>query len=683
MLRWSYILPRLILLAVACTFIVWMAPWLVHRTIVVTGQSLTASRWEIGDVATSLWNPRVELEHLQVTAPRSPMRNLLEAERVRVRLDRRALFHGRYVIDEGSMSGVRWTTERATSGRLDPNQDFLPEWAAQRVGDSLTPWFDQLCPLLLESLEEQVESFESVHLAREMESRWPTEYRQMEARIEQLQSQITRLRELAQQRPKNVPEQMALARQILTEVEALQRELDAIPRELDRLSYQAQRDKEALLAARDRDLERINEITDPTNFTSERLAEYLLGPRLCQPVGVFVRWMASSSGKNAARGFEPQRLRGVDVLFPIPEDTPLFLARRLAVDGSLELDEFAIPFSGTVEDLSSDPQLHGKPTRVVLEIDPAALPWFADARVAEHTKTARTHEADSAGTAVATIQNGPITPEVAGSRPATVAITLDQTNETPRTVVEIDVPALAVPEQEWGDCQQFALVVSNARWKLQVKLELVGDRLDGRIDLAQSGGAITPILPGLEGQPDLSQRLTDAVRSVHSICAAVTVSGNVKSPQFRLHSDLGNQVALAMESALREEWAIRQQELAERLQQQLTRRMQSVEPVLRAQSEELLAECRATYQQLEALARQAGSPIPERDHVVGEIRNALGANVRGILGSTPSYLPSHLGPNPNTGNADLQPHNPSWQPRTPSPDALGVRPSAEPQPTIR
>ncbi|RMG04722.1 MAG: hypothetical protein D6741_00605, partial [Planctomycetota bacterium] len=378
MLRWSYLLPRLVLLSLLLVVLWWIAPWIVRHSIQLAGQSLTASRWEIGTADVSFRRARVVLSDVAVADPTSPMTNLISIDQATLDFDGNALLGGRYVVENGTLSGVRFSTQRSTSGKLDPTLDFLPEWAAQDLADSLTPWFDRIRPFLLESIEEQINSFESVRLAREMEQRWPLEYRRMSDRIDRIRARIERLQQMARQQPQDPAARIAMFRDMLAEFESLRVELEQIPVEIDRLERQAATDKQALLAARDHDLERLARMTDPGEYTSRKLAEYLLGPTLGRPLAAILVQLDAFGRATTETAEGPKRARGIDVPFPAGDPLPVFEADRLAVDGIMKFDGRDIPFAGEVRHLSSDPRLTAEPLQIVLQVDPGNLPWFQD-----------------------------------------------------------------------------------------------------------------------------------------------------------------------------------------------------------------------------------------------------------------------------------------------------------------
>ncbi|GAB6165655.1 hypothetical protein JCM19992_16550 [Thermostilla marina] len=649
MLRWSYLLPRLLLLSILLFVAWWTAPWIVQHGIRVTGQSLTASRWDVGTTEVSFRQARVVLSDVAVADPTAPMENLVSIEQASLDFDGKALLAGRYVVESGTLSGVRFSTQRDTSGKLDPDLDFLPEWAAQDLADALTPWFDRVRPLLLESIEEQVDSFESVRLARELERRWPLEYRQMSRRVNSIRERIERLQALARQQPQDPAARIAMFRDMLAEFESLRIELEQIPVEIERLERQAEADKQAILAARDRDLERLARMTDPGEYTSQKLAEYLLGPTLGRPLAAILVRLDAFGRTASETTAEPERARGVDIPFPTGDPLPIFEADRLAVDGIMEFDGREIPIVGEVRHLSSHPRLTEYPLQIVFEVDPHNLPWFQNAvAIAAHENTGSgpIHEPS----------NRIVPPGVdkvphASVATATITLTFDRRNEIPVTRIDFTAPTVPAKAQRFGNPDKFAIVVDNAVWNVSGFLQLTGKEWSGRFELRESGGRLHPILPGLDGQHELQLALSRAFAEIAELEARIEVSGTTENPRMRLESNLDDRVDRAVQQAVLGALVSQRSRLEDLYQSELRRHLAPLDQLMQTHPQQLLAQWQGLQRDLERLAAQTGvtNQIPDLSRnippeVASRIGQALGGSLPGPIfaptaGSTSAPVP--------------------------------------------
>ncbi len=82
MIRWSYLLPRLaVVAAVVLAYSFGLNP-LVRWTLIRAGQSITAAKVDLDSARASLARGQITLAGLQVADPKNPMKNLLAADQV-------------------------------------------------------------------------------------------------------------------------------------------------------------------------------------------------------------------------------------------------------------------------------------------------------------------------------------------------------------------------------------------------------------------------------------------------------------------------------------------------------------------------------------------------------------------------------------------------------------------------
>jgi len=119
MIRWSYLRPRLIVLAIVLGLFWFALDPLVRRGLVSLGQAVAGAKVEIGKVRTSVWRTEISLSDVQVADPGSPMENLFEARQVKLGLEGSSLLRRKLIVRDGVVSGIRLGTPRTTSGALE------------------------------------------------------------------------------------------------------------------------------------------------------------------------------------------------------------------------------------------------------------------------------------------------------------------------------------------------------------------------------------------------------------------------------------------------------------------------------------------------------------------------------------------------------------------------------------
>src|SRR5690606_8462332 len=147
--RWQYIAPRLaIVIAVILAVRYGLDPAL-RWTIVTTGEASLGAKVDVADLQTSLRGGELTISGVAAANPGNPMRNLVESSSIRLQIDGAQLLRKRVVVHDGRIEGLKFDSERTTSGALE----IVPETATApsaldpvyaAAGDAAAGWFDDL-----------------------------------------------------------------------------------------------------------------------------------------------------------------------------------------------------------------------------------------------------------------------------------------------------------------------------------------------------------------------------------------------------------------------------------------------------------------------------------------------------------------------------------------------------------
>lgn len=377
MIRWSYVLPRLVVLVAAVLAIGLGLDPLLRWSLVSLGQQITSAKVEIGSLATSLGQSEIWLRDVQVADPDEPMKNLVEAKEIRLALETGPLMRRKFIVREGRLSGLRLGTDRQTSGALErsprrggPREDKSGHPFGSGLAQLADAWLDALAGRLEDQLAREVDQLESVRLTRDFVDRWPREYERLHRRANALKGRADELRAAFGGGVQGLLRNPDTVGRALGEMESIHAEVADFRAELDRLARQALHDKDAIDEAKRRDCESIRQRLRVADLQGENLSEYLLGQDLAEKVEAVadgVRWARRHWPKKPDDA-SPTRSRGLDVPFAGPKPTPGFLLRQVTIDGEGQLHGNPFRFSGTAEGVTSDPVLYGRPAVLRLDV---------------------------------------------------------------------------------------------------------------------------------------------------------------------------------------------------------------------------------------------------------------------------------------------------------------------------
>jgi uncharacterized protein (TIGR03545 family) len=573
MIRWSYLLPRLLMVAVLVSAYWFGLNPLARWGLVHTAQRITSAKVDLSEAQVSLVGGRIQLTGLQVANPQRPLKNLLAADRLELDLDTAALLRRRLIVDDAQAIGLRVDTDRDTSGawqpsgELDlslPGKELLAE-GGRRLAELGRQWLEHVASGLQQELAREVERLEAVRTVREMAQRWPRECQDLESQADGLRLRIERTRNAFSNPPPNPLESLQFYRQVTGELETIERDVVQIQRQCQQLPQQVARDRDAVAAAVRRDRDELRRRFRLDDIRSEQLSEYLLERELGEKVVTVTRWIRWISRQRAADSEppEPERSRGVDVV-PAHPTEPDFLVRFARIEGRAWCDGRSYDFLATVRGLTSQPKVLRQPMVIRAQVQVPAEMW--------------------------------------------IEATLDRSGTEPHDQIVMQCPAWVQPSRTLGNPEQVALAVSPGATSFGLELELRGSRVVGRLQVFQEPVELLPIVGPRCGGSRVAGVLQTALRPLRRLEAQVQLCGTANQPEWRLESNLGRQLATGISTALCHELDARCDQLLAELQRRVEQELSGVEQKVADKQQQLLAKLEGAIGE----ARQVGGNLAQR-----------------------------------------------------------------------
>ncbi|TBR23379.1 hypothetical protein EPO15_06080, partial [bacterium] len=177
MIRWSYLGPRLVVLALLWAGAVWGLDPVLKLALERGGSAALGARVSAAGLKTKFFPPALTVTGFAAADPENPMRNLFEYRAATFAFEGRPLLEKKLVVSAAALEGLALGTPRKTSGALPkaappPGAAALSRWAGEAkgaLGAAGTSAKDDLAA----SYKVDPEQLASVKLARELEARWP------------------------------------------------------------------------------------------------------------------------------------------------------------------------------------------------------------------------------------------------------------------------------------------------------------------------------------------------------------------------------------------------------------------------------------------------------------------------------------------------------------------------------
>ncbi|MEZ6113431.1 MAG: TIGR03545 family protein [Pirellulaceae bacterium] len=593
MLRWSYVLPRLLFVVAGWLLLRYGLDPLLQRGLQATGEAALGAKVEIDAVETSLRGMSIALHHVQAADPSQPMQNLIEFDRATLDLDGRALMKRRYVVHQATINGIAFHTPRATSGALAPREpeddstgiDFSA--ALDPLKQHGAEWFESMGEKLAADLESQ---FRSIAVAKELARRWPEEYGQMEQRVELAEQRVRRIRDAVEELKANPLRNLEFYQQQIADLEALRREVPEFRNELERLVAQVKVDRRSIIEAKEHDEQKIRDALQAGPPNPQELTEYLLGNELIDQLNDLRKWLSRGRSVATAVGKAPELNaesgRGLDFNFAAQPEPPSMLVRHVAFDGRMPWRNGELLFTGQAQGLTHQPRRHGRPAIA-------------------HFRTEGEIEAD-------------------------VWLLADYTSDKPIERLLVNCPNINAPARHFGQTEKVALGVPRGSGQLWMQLDLRDEQMNGRVVWKQDRLSLEPQVGDRFGGEHVNRLLTRAVSDVDHLHVQVHLSGELRRPRVRLESNLGPELASGLNAAAQQELIERRDQLLAMADKKLAEETAKLDAIIESQRQRLQAKIDDAEQRL----------VAQRDELMRKVGFDRLSQLAGIPGLENLNLPN-------------------------------------------
>ncbi len=564
-IRWKYVAPRLLIFVALMASARFGLDPLLHYLIVSTGQSATGAKVELAAAETSLRAGRLELRGLQVANPDSLLRNLVEAERAELLIDMNALFHNRLVIRNGEISGLEFDTERSESGELEilveetvgPSAlDPLVAQASEWAGD----WLEQAGDRLDSDFADQLQT---PQVAEDLEQRWKQQGAMLRARTDELKARGQQLETEFREAKKNPLRGIERIPALQAQLKTVQQELISLQLEIKNLPEQVKTDRNSLNVARKADEAFIREQLKFGRLDGDNLTQVMLGQPVAKNLQSACDWLAWARNRlptNSTKQIAKQRSRGTTVNFAFAQ--PKLHIERLGLTLTAPVAGTQTHFTGSLTNVSDQPRLLAEPARLEL------------------------------------IARGEI--------PVTLEVISDRRTDTPREELFLACSAIPLAGQTVGNQDKLAMRMSPGTANFRVELVLTGEKIAGSIAFLQPNCQIAP-LANSSSNPTLITALTQALGNIDQLSAEVQLAGTLKRPEFKIESQLGQQLADGISNAVLDLASKKSEAMLAEVSAKMNERLTQLETTKNTLQQELLAKLGENQKLVEGLAAIGGS----------------------------------------------------------------------------
>ena len=396
-IRWSFLLTTIIIIALIAILNILFFDKILKKVIISAGQTAVGAKVEIDYLKTSFKNCSVTINGFRAADKNNYFKNLVDIEKIRFDVRFAPLLRKKVVIDEMSLDGLRWQTDRKTSGELPKKKKSNKESKFAKMfktaKDKTVTEFNNLPSVeMFNKIQDQIKNFDvnkliedsglsSIKEVEKVSADLQDKYKSYQDKINNFnyEEKINRAKTLADDLSKSKFGSLADIANTAKKVN----ELKTLKKEFDDILAELNNAKKDVSSTIDVTKQIKNTITNDVNMICEKISiptlntknisQMLFGTKWVNRVekvlyyiSIIKQYIPEGSDEEEVKEVK-QRALGRDIIFR-EKLYPSLLISLMKVTGTTAKtkEEVGIDFSGLIKNISSSPKLVGAP--IILEL---------------------------------------------------------------------------------------------------------------------------------------------------------------------------------------------------------------------------------------------------------------------------------------------------------------------------
>lgn len=393
-IRWSFFVPTIVVITLITLFNILFFDVILKKTLISTGEMIFGAKVEINNLSTSFTNVSVSIDGIKCADRNDYFKNLIDIDHIKFDAKFTPILRKKLVIDEMTVAGLKWGTQRKTSGQLPPkkekkfNKKQKKDSKFAKLFDSAknkaTSEFNKLPAVnAFSEIESQIKDFDvnklidksnlqSVKEIEKLSKDLENKYKNYQTTFEnfKIEEKIQKTKELIDDISKTKVTSFADISKTAKKIEELKnnkKELDNILKELDKAKKDVSSSLNISGQIQDiinKDVDTISSKLSIPSLDSRNISNMLLGQQWVNRVDKIIYYMSLIKKYMPEKDKEPvkERAKGRDVIFT-QKTYPTLLISKINISGTTAKDKqtSGIDFSGSIKNISSSPDMVSQP----------------------------------------------------------------------------------------------------------------------------------------------------------------------------------------------------------------------------------------------------------------------------------------------------------------------------------
>lgn len=602
MIRWSYVLPRLVAVVAILLFVTYGLSPLAHRMTVGMLQTLTGAKVDLEHVEVGLFPPRLLYHNLALANPSGDkaMSNIASAEKIDLQIDGRELLRRRYVVRDARITGLEFDSDRLTSGHLVADPDSAEANEPSVIGNWISSWFDSVGDAAEDKLTQWVDESETRRRADQIRRRWKTEYELLSQRANDMETAIRDIQETAKGID-NPLRDFPRVEATLNQAKGIQEELVSVRAKLESMPEQVRLDLQSLEKAKEKDRARVRELVPFDMAEGVELGTGLIRETVRLQLARARGYLDTGREVSKWTVIKPkiERSRGEVIdLDPRPEP-PAVLISRCEIDGQLRSGGKPYQLTGILENLTPQPKLREQPLRARLRLD--------------------------------------------GEQVVKVNYTRDDSAAAPAESLSLHWPTADAPTIRLGSNDTIDLDIRDGRVEWWVELQTQGEQLRGRLVSRRVDTRIELDAPERISRSVMFTSLQGTLAGIDQVQVEATLTGTWKDPEVAIQTNLTEILRTGVREAAQQQLVDTRKRLESELDRAYAKQLRELQDWLanqQTQANEVVAKANRTVQEAQG---KIVAETQKADAYLGRLRDKIPAETQkadAYLGRLRSKVPT-------------------------------------------
>jgi uncharacterized protein (TIGR03545 family) len=516
----------------------------------------------IGSLKTSISGFYLEIQKVQMTDPDAPEFNRLEVGKMRFDLGSSGLLRGKFIVEDASMQDIQIRSKRAKPGRVLPPPPPEPQGpgAVDQVKELLAPVKEEAVANAMSVLQDNKpenpfkdinwDDLPSSQAIRQIEGDWTSRQRMFQdilnrmpqaSDFQQIRADVGAMK--SPQDPAQIQTALASLEGIKARTQAQIAQVEAASQQVKNEGHHITNYVKMLDDLVKQDIAVLSQKLKLPDLDFKNLAEEICGPEIKRYIKVFEVYYAKVKpyleSKEKPAPSKALRLAGTDVSFPVRNGLPGFWLKKMQISSKETADGPLGDLLGKVTDLSSAPALVAEPTQVLLEGNFQQL----------------------------------------GIQGFKAEAFLDHRQAVSRDAIKVGIASFPIADRMLNQSSNYALGFYKAQGGLQMDFVMEGDLVQLELNTLMK-----QLSWKVEAQNERVKNLLDGVFGpMNEVQIAAKAEGPWQGLQWKVTSNLVDQLRQALRQALSKEIAAMQDQLKQELEKRMDAEKSKLESRMREQ----------------------------------------------------------------------------------------------------